>query len=57
MVRSILIHLEQSIRPELWLKNAEAAFVKDGVVQVRVEDAPIIQVEMDAIKHQDRNRL
>ena len=41
MVRSILIHLELSIHLKLWLKDAEAAIVKDGVVQVRVKDAPM----------------
>ena len=47
MVWSILIHLELSLRPELWLMDAEMAIVKDGVVQVRVKDALVKQVEME----------
>ena len=35
-------------------KDSVVQNVKDSVVQVRVEDAPIKQVEMEAIKHQFR---
>ena len=43
MIRSILIHPELSIRPKLWLKDAEVAIVKDGIVQVRVHQSNMLK--------------